>query len=149
MAKRRKDGLEALSKWRTVIQNLPETVAAPTSEVEPVPMILHCPVCGTQHIDQPQPEKDWHNPPHRSHECQSCGHIWRPADVPTTGVESIKTKGQRDGAYTRPAPPSELVKAAEDAAYALEKLHEATGARGSTEKLLAEALRAELGKVKT
>lgn len=50
--------------------------------------------------------------------------------------------------YTRPAP-SELVKVAEDAAYALEKLHEATGATGSTEKLLAEALRAALDKVKS
>lgn len=35
MSKRLKDDLETLSKWRTVIQNLPETVA-PTPKVDPV-----------------------------------------------------------------------------------------------------------------
>src|SRR5574340_600312 len=25
--------------------------------------------------------KGWDNPPHRSHLCHGCGHIWRPADV--------------------------------------------------------------------
>src|SRR5215475_10184563 len=62
----------------------------------PIDMILFCPQCGRQHIDEPQPEKSWDNPPHRSHECQQCGHVWRPADVPTNGVAEIKTKGQHD-----------------------------------------------------
>ena len=64
---------------------------------QPVPMLLFCPRCLAQHIDAPQPEKDWTNPPHRSHECQDCGHVWRPADVPTTGVATIATMGKRDG----------------------------------------------------
>lgn len=62
----------------------------------PVPMLLYCPRCAMQHVDAPQPEKGWDNPPHRSHECQGCGYVWRPADVATVGVERIATVGQRD-----------------------------------------------------
>lgn len=65
-------------------------------EIQPIDMMLFCPQCSTQHIDQPQPEKNWDNPPHRSHECQNCSWVWRPADVPTNGVAEIKTAGQRD-----------------------------------------------------
>lgn len=61
---------------------------------EPIPMILHCPVCGSQHIDESTAERD--NPPHRSHLCGTCGNIWRPADVPTVGVASIETEGAAD-----------------------------------------------------
>jgi hypothetical protein len=61
-----------------------------------IEMILFCPACGVQHIDMPEPEIGWTNPPHRSHMCANCHHIWRPADVETTGVENIKTKGQFD-----------------------------------------------------
>jgi hypothetical protein len=82
----------------------------------PIDMVLHCPACGRQHIDAPEPhtrscltpgggtfddqcicpESRWTNPPHRSHLCDGCGHVWRPADVPTNGVEAITTKGQAD-----------------------------------------------------
>lgn len=92
----------------------------------PIDMILHCPVCGKQHIDAPEGFKatgqcecdvfgscevctaneeayreflrdgPWTNPPHRSHLCHECGHIWRPADVPTNGVAEIRTKGKND-----------------------------------------------------
>jgi hypothetical protein len=67
----------------------------PTGEA-PIPMVLHCPRCGTQHIDEPT--EDWPNPPHRSHACQTpgCGTIWRPADVATAGVAFISTKGKSD-----------------------------------------------------
>jgi hypothetical protein len=67
---------------------------------EPLDMILFCPRCSHQHVDAPQPEKGWTNPPHRSHECQSCGHVWRPADLPTNGVATITTKGKADGSNT-------------------------------------------------
>lgn len=63
---------------------------------EPIPMELYCPACGRQHIDRSNPEKGWDNPPHRSHACQFCKCIWRPADVETTGVEHIKTSGKAD-----------------------------------------------------
>lgn len=93
---------------------------------QPIDMVLHCPACGLQHIDAPDCVHDhfdvpcrnmtapedydqriaamqewerthtWTNPPHRSHLCASCGHIWRPADVPTNGVAAVKTKGKSD-----------------------------------------------------
>lgn len=72
---------------------------------DPIPMILHCPSCHVQHIDAPEyadphnfkdETMSWDNPPHRSHLCHRCGTIWRPADVPTVGVEKIQTKGKSD-----------------------------------------------------
>lgn len=60
----------------------------------PINMILHCPKCHVQHIDAP--ETCWTNPPHRSHLCHACGCIWRPADIPTNGVERITTVGKDD-----------------------------------------------------
>ena len=63
---------------------------------DPLPLILHCPRCGCQHIDAPNGGAGWTNPPHRSHLCAGCGTIWRPADVPTTGVGTVLTKGKAD-----------------------------------------------------
>lgn len=78
---------------------------------KPIDMVLHCPVCGEQHIDEPEMCVDegcehhggphthpglWMNPPHRSHQCHCCGYIWRPADVCTNGVEKVKTTGKAD-----------------------------------------------------
>lgn len=98
----------------------------------PIDMVLHCPSCGMQHIDEAESPgiigetcddggtchhgckvecfrrkgcvplsasgmtEHWQNPPHRSHLCHGCGHIWRPADVPTNGVAAVKTKGKND-----------------------------------------------------
>lgn len=77
----------------------------------PIDMVLHCPACGAQHIDAPESPGEytlrgydplgavalaWTNPPHRSHLCHGCGHIWRPADVPTNGVAAVKTRGKND-----------------------------------------------------
>lgn len=62
----------------------------------PIDMLLFCPQCDYQHVDEPQPHKGWTNPPHRSHQCQKCGHIWRPCDRATNGVAKIATKGQHD-----------------------------------------------------
>jgi len=61
---------------------------------EAIPMILYCPRCHHQHIDKPSGV--WSNPPHRSHLCSACGWIWRPADVATTGVKNIQTRGEHD-----------------------------------------------------
>lgn len=88
-------------------------------DAAPIDMVLHCPECGMQHIDSDARNGKmhavgcniscgigwtcsctfgllWTNPPHRSHLCHGCGHIWRPADVPTNGVQAIKTKGRSD-----------------------------------------------------
>lgn len=73
----------------------------------PIDMVLHCPACGLQHIDKDEAAgmlafdvacygEPWRNPPHRSHLCHGCGHIWRPADVPTNGVAAVQTKGKAD-----------------------------------------------------
>lgn len=87
-------------------------LAQALATTEPIPMVLHCPKCGMQHIDESEDERTeqichgpevvdavivgWDNPPHRSHLCHGCGTIWRPADVPTTGVASVRTKGKAD-----------------------------------------------------
>lgn len=88
---------------------------------KPIDMVLHCPACLEQHIDGPEEPfayggvtgvndyrtasgtivtkkaaDRWANPPHRSHLCHHCGHIWRPADVPTNGVLETKTHGKND-----------------------------------------------------
>lgn len=92
----------------------PQPSSAP-APAEPIDMVLHCPKCGLQHIDEPEPELGpnfdgsgdallWPNPPHRSHLCHGCGHIWRPADVPTNGVKAVKTKGKADSPIAAPAP---------------------------------------------
>lgn len=84
-----------------------QSVAQPTA---PIDMILHCPTCHVQHIDETEHHRviydgdgspidvkpSWNNPPHRSHLCHACGTVWRPADVPTNGVKEIKTKGKGD-----------------------------------------------------
>ncbi len=99
--------------------------------VAPLDMLLFCPQCGEQHIDQEQelcgkaissnlgstcirgkdhkgwcgatlPSDRWTNPPHKSHACQFCGCIWRPADLPTNGVAAIATKGKVDTHSARP-----------------------------------------------
>ncbi len=69
----------------------------PESET-PIKVVIHCPRCGVQHIDLPDPENGWFNPPHRSHACQTegCGTIWRPANIATEGVERIETIGKSD-----------------------------------------------------
>lgn len=75
---------------------LTEAAVAVSKADEPIPMLLFCPECGAQHIDEPDPARGWENPPHRSHLCRECGTIWRPADVPTMGVAAISTAGQKD-----------------------------------------------------
>lgn len=82
---------------------------AAAEEPAPIDMVLHCPKCGMQHIDAPEDADcdgevvhsfGWGNPPHRSHLCHGCGHIWRPADVPTNGVAAVKTAGKNDSPIT-------------------------------------------------
>jgi len=62
--------------------------------IEPIPMLLTCPAeeCGAEHID----EGEWVTRPHKTHQCQSCGHEWRVANVPTVGVVSLPAPKQGD-----------------------------------------------------
>jgi hypothetical protein len=91
---------EAHMKLRGVLADSVEFAAGLQITSNKVPividMILPCPKCGLQHVDAPEPENGWDNPPHKSHLCHGCGTIFRPADVPTNGVAQIKTRGEND-----------------------------------------------------
>jgi hypothetical protein len=63
----------------------------------PLDLLLFCPRCLAQHIDAPAPATGWTNPPHRSHLCHACRHVWRPSDRCTNGIAAIATKGENDG----------------------------------------------------
>jgi len=52
---------------------------------KPIPMRLHCPECGTLHVD----EGLFAGKPHHTHACQHCGNVWRPAVVNTVGVRFL------------------------------------------------------------
>lgn len=58
---------------------------AATAGPHPIPMLLICPECRETHVD----EGIWATRPHRAHQCQHCGHEWRPALVPTVGVAKL------------------------------------------------------------
>ena len=49
------------------------------------PMLLWCPGCHVRHIDV----GIWVDKPHHTHACQSCGMVWRPALIPTVGVQFL------------------------------------------------------------
>lgn len=83
---------------------------APAPSRDPIPMVLHCPHCHTQHLDKPEPENGWDNPPHASHLCHNCGAIWRPASVDTEGVENVPA-GKHDRAPTKAARPASALSA--------------------------------------
>lgn len=55
-------------------------------EHKPMALILFCPRCAVQHVD----EGEWATRPHQTHLCVECGYEWRPALINTVGVESIK-----------------------------------------------------------
>jgi predicted RNA-binding Zn-ribbon protein involved in translation (DUF1610 family) len=44
--------------------------------------VLPCPKCGAVHVD----EGVWATKEHKTHQCQACGHKWRPYSFPTVGV---------------------------------------------------------------
>jgi hypothetical protein len=69
----------------------------------PIPMRLHCParlddgtMCGALHVDR----GEFATKPHHTHSCQKCGHTWRPAVVPTVGVQFLP--GFKDEEAPRP-----------------------------------------------
>jgi regulator of replication initiation timing len=98
MARQNEQLKAEIQQLRTALEKARNDTQPAEQQGEPAPIdvLLFCPHCGKQHVDEPQPEKGWDNPPHRSHLCAFCRWVWRPADVPTNGVAKIKTKGQRD-----------------------------------------------------
>lgn len=73
---------------------------------EPIPMLLWCPECGDRHIDV----GEFATKVHHTHACQSCGMVWRPAVVPTVGVQWLP--GFKDGQTARPLKPLAAPRAA-------------------------------------
>lgn len=71
------------------------TLKRRAADTEPLPMLLWCPTCHERHIDAGA----FATRPHHTHACQGCGNVWRPALVPTVGVQFLP--GFKDGA---PAP---------------------------------------------
>lgn len=75
LRKLRRNDASALEHWAA------DEIERLTSE--PIPMLLWCPGCGDRHIDV----GEFATKVHHTHACQSCGMVWRPAIVPTVGVQ--------------------------------------------------------------
>lgn len=78
-----------------VFETIESPKAAPTPEAPaaPIPMIMNCPACGVRHID----EGRFATHPHTTHSCQSCGVNFKPALVPTVGVEFLPGYQNQEG----------------------------------------------------
>lgn len=78
--------LVELRKMHTHLQTDNTRLALANRElVKPIPMFLTCPSCGTRHVDV----GEFATTCHHTHSCQGCGLTWRPAVVPTIGVEFL------------------------------------------------------------
>lgn len=53
--------------------------------MEPERLILFCPECDFQHID----EGEWSTRLHKTHLCLRCGFLFRPSEEPTFGVSHV------------------------------------------------------------
>lgn len=78
------DGLALIGASRT-----PRSAIA---ESAPIDMLMFCPRCQMQHVDAPEPEKGWTNPPHATHTCKGCGLNWRPSNALTNGVAGLSSQ---------------------------------------------------------
>lgn len=65
-----------------------DALSSPSS-TRPIDMLLFCPRCDKQHIDEAEPEKGWTNPPHATHTCKFCGLNWRPSNALTNGASGL------------------------------------------------------------
>lgn len=57
--------------------------AQPSAGAEPVEVTLFCPKCALPHVDEGEWATTRH---HKTHQCQGCGHEWRPFPFATVGV---------------------------------------------------------------
>ncbi len=76
---------QIISMLEARMNEAPKLVAVP--KPDPVPMLLFCPFCHFRHIDR----GEFAQKSHHTHACQGpgCGMVWRPAIVPTVGVEYL------------------------------------------------------------
>lgn len=69
------------------------SASAPTAAAAPIPMTLWCPLCGERHVDV----GEYATKEHHTHACQGCGLTWRPAVVPTVGVQFLPGYKNEEG----------------------------------------------------
>lgn len=74
------DGYDELTKYDAAM-----TEMSRAASMEPVPMRIPCPACGTIHVDKGR----FATHPHHTHACQACGMVWRPGIGPTVGVQFL------------------------------------------------------------
>lgn len=80
-------------------ERYPVPATGPEASPPPIPMLLWCPQCSERHIDF----GEFSTRPHHTHACQDCGMVWRPALVPTVGVDYLpgfKNEAPRDESET-------------------------------------------------
>jgi predicted RNA-binding Zn-ribbon protein involved in translation (DUF1610 family) len=81
-----RDDLEGERRGRqAALRDLSAAISKLAELQRPVRMRLECPACGELHID----EGAFATKPHHTHECQTCGQIWRPAIPETVGVRFL------------------------------------------------------------
>lgn len=91
------------SGWVLVVQNdlravLAALTSSPKAEGEAVPVTIFCPVCAVPHVD----EGEWATTrKHKTHQCQGCGHEWRPFPFATVGVPHPAPQTLQGGEVTR------------------------------------------------
>ena len=73
-------------------------VRAPASA--PIAMMLDCPACEALHVD----EGEWATRPHKTHQCQGCGHEWRPVPYATVGIRPAEACPAYDHGIACPCP---------------------------------------------
>lgn len=81
-------GVKRLKAESLALRELAARHIAQIEQLEkPIPLILFCPMCHARHVDAGRLMRK----PHRDHACQAegCGHVWRPAIVPTVGVAHL------------------------------------------------------------
>lgn len=92
-----RDNGNVISHWKNV------DALATREDAQPVAVTIFCPECSLPHVD----EGEWATTRrHKTHQCQDCGHEWRPFPFATVGVSHPTTP---------PAPEAEKLRVAVEA----------------------------------
>lgn len=74
--------------WRPVatVRTHSDALTTGCANANPVEVTISCPKCATPHIDEGEWATTRH---HKTHQCQTCGHEWRPFPFATVGVPHL------------------------------------------------------------